>query len=57
MIIVSFAFLGITLMVTAYYFVTDFFVSKVWKLQSFGVTSSKSRARRTSSMQVHPMSI
>lgn len=32
MIIASFVFLGITLLVTAYYFIADYFVAKVWRL-------------------------
>ena len=51
MVIASFVFLGITLLVTSYYFVSDFFVGRVWRLESFG----RERRRKGTQNQVHPL--
>ena len=51
MVIASFVFLGITLLVTSYYFVSDFFVGRVWRLESFG----RERRRKGSQMQMHQL--
>jgi len=56
LVVGAFVFLGLTLMLTLFYFITDYFVDTVWKLESF---SSKTPANRTraSLSQIAPVSI
>lgn len=58
MVVCSFVFLVITLAITLYYFITDYIVEKILKLDSYEMRNKKKNIMNTiSRYQVHPMSI
>lgn len=58
LVISSFVFLGITLIITLYYFLSDYFLEKILSLLSYQLNiKPKPRINMTSRYQVHPMSV
>lgn len=58
LVISSFVFLAITLIITLYYFLSDYFVEKILRLLSYQVNNKpKPIVSMTSRYQVHPISV
>jgi uncharacterized BrkB/YihY/UPF0761 family membrane protein len=57
LVVGAFVFLGLTLILTLFYFITDYFIDKVWKLDSFTSKRHSARVVSRSRYQVAPISI
>ncbi len=55
LIVASFVFLGLTFVVTLYYFVSDYLVEKIWVLESYLMRSREEQPKPNMRYQVHPM--
>lgn len=52
----AFVFLGLTLLLTLFYFISDYFVDKIWKLGSFTNRKKPAASPFKSRYQVAPIS-
>ena len=57
LVVGAFVFLGLTLMLTLFYFITDYFIDKIWRLNSFASKKSPAVVKSISRYQVAPLSI
>ena len=58
LLMASLVFLGLTLLVSLYYFITDYFIDKTWTLKSFEMRQvQKMKPKPSSRYQVAPVSV